>query len=105
MARSVRLAAAAARDLASIRAWLTQPGHGASARRRLTAIYAAMENLRTYPYLHPASAHPGVREAFASGHCVMYELHPDTGDSLTAGDVVVLRIFGPGQSRTGFKQP
>ena len=37
----------------------------------------------------------------AGGHCVQYQLHPDTGDNLTAGDVLVLRVFGPGQFRGG----
>lgn len=32
-------------------------------------------------------------------HVVIYELDPDTGDSMTAGDVYVLRIFGPGRDR------
>jgi hypothetical protein len=26
-------------------------------------------------------------------------VEPDTGRSVTAGDVLVLRVFGPGQSR------
>ena len=33
------------------------------------------------------------------GHVVIYEIHPDTGRDTTAGDVLVLRVFGPGQSR------
>lgn len=32
-------------------------------------------------------------------HVVIYEVNPDTGSNATSGDVVVLRIFGPGQSR------
>jgi hypothetical protein len=34
------------------------------------------------------------------GHVVVYELQPDTGDSKTAGDVYVLRVFGPYQDRS-----
>jgi hypothetical protein len=30
---------------------------------------------------------------------VVYEMDPDTGRNATAGDVLVLRVFGPGQSR------
>jgi hypothetical protein len=33
------------------------------------------------------------------GYRVLYEVYPDTGHSETAGDVRVLRVFGPGQSR------
>lgn len=29
----------------------------------------------------------------------MYVVRPDTGRNDTAGDVLVLRVFGPGQSR------
>jgi hypothetical protein len=32
-------------------------------------------------------------------HVVVYELHPDTGSNATAGDVLVLRVFGPGQDQ------
>jgi hypothetical protein len=31
-----------------------------------------------------------------------YEVHPDTGSNDTAGDVMVLRVYGPGQDRGGF---
>ncbi len=30
---------------------------------------------------------------------MVYRVDPDTGDNETAGDVLILRIFGPGQSR------
>lgn len=33
------------------------------------------------------------------GHRVIYRVSPDTGSNSTAGDVQVLRVFGPGQSR------
>jgi hypothetical protein len=33
------------------------------------------------------------------GHRVIYRVQPDTGLNATAGDVLVLRVFGPGQSR------
>jgi hypothetical protein len=42
---------------------------------------------------------PGTRELPVEGHRIVYEVHPDTGNNVTAGDVTVLRVFGPGQSR------
>lgn len=33
------------------------------------------------------------------GQVVIHEVHPDTGRDTTAGDVLVLRVFGPGQPR------
>jgi hypothetical protein len=33
------------------------------------------------------------------GHCVVYVVDPDAGENADAGDVTVLRVFGPGQLR------
>lgn len=90
-----------ARDnLDAIRRWLTQPGSGPAARRRLTAIRAAINRLREHPCLYPVGQHPGVRELPCDGgYRAMYEVRPDTGRDETAGDVRVLLVFGPGQSR------
>jgi plasmid stabilization system protein ParE len=42
--------------------------------------------------LHAVGSHPGIREMPCEGHRVFYRLQGD-------GDLVVLRVFGPGQSR------
>jgi plasmid stabilization system protein ParE len=63
-------------DLDAIASWLTQPGAGSTARRRLTGEL-------------PRSG----------GYRALYRVTPDTGRDETAGDVRVLRVFGPGQSR------
>jgi hypothetical protein len=34
------------------------------------------------------------------GYRALYEIVPDTGRNRTAGNVRVLRVFGPGQDRT-----
>lgn len=87
-------------DLDAIGGWLTQPGSGPRARRRLTAIWTAIERRTDHPCLYPIGAHPGVRELpCAGGYRALYEVHPDTGRSETSGNVLVLRAFGPGQSR------
>jgi len=87
-------------DLDAAKGWLTQPGSGPAARRRLAAIWAAIEGLRDHPCLHPAGQHPGVRELpCAGGYRALYRVIPDTSRSETAGDVRVLRVFGPGQDR------
>lgn len=41
-----------------------------------------------------------MRERHVEGHRIAYEVEPDTGEDATAGDVTVLRVFGPGQDRT-----
>jgi plasmid stabilization system protein ParE len=98
--RTLVYAPQAREDLVAIRRWLTQPGSGLAARHRLTAIRTAVNRLREHPCLYPVVEHPGVRELpCAGGYRALYEVIPDTGRNDTAGDVRVLRVFGPGQSR------
>ena len=101
MARKPRLTIArgAARDLAEARRWLTQPGAGIRAAQRLAALGAAVRDLREHPCRWPKGEHPGLRERHVEGYRITYEVVPDTGDNATAGDVTVLRVFGPGQDR------
>jgi hypothetical protein len=48
----------------------------------------------------PVGQHAGVREQpCEGGYRALYEVIPDTGRDETAGDVIVLRVYGPGQSR------
>jgi hypothetical protein len=64
------------------------------------ATRAAINRLRQHPCLYPVGQHPGVRELPCDGgYRLLYEVRPDTGRDETAGDVRVLRVFGPGQSR------
>jgi plasmid stabilization system protein ParE len=87
-------------DLDAARRWLTQPGSGPAARRRLAAIWAAIEGLRDHPCRYPFGHHRGVRELpCGGGYRATYRVVPDTDRDETAGDVRVLRVFGPGQSR------
>ena len=87
-------------DLDTITSWLTQPGSGPAARRRLMAIWVAIEHLREHPCRYPVGQHPGVRELPCDGgYRALYDVSPDTGRDDTAGDVRVLRVFGPGQLR------
>jgi plasmid stabilization system protein ParE len=97
--RRLRYTEKARDDLEAVRQWLTQPGSGPAARRRLAAIRAKIRRLKQHPCRHPISEHPGVRELACDGHRALYRVDPDTGHDETAGDVLVLRVFGPGQSR------
>jgi plasmid stabilization system protein ParE len=99
MSRRLIVARAARRDLAGIARWLRQPGSGRIARRKLAAIERAVLDLADDPCRFVFGTHPGVRERYVAGHVILYRLSADTGDSRTAGDVIVLRVFGPGQSR------
>jgi plasmid stabilization system protein ParE len=100
MPRKLTYAPRALADLEAIRVWLTQPGAGTAARCRLAAVRASINELRQHPCLSAIGQHPGVRELpCEGGYRALHEVHLDTGRNETAGDVHVLRVFGPGQSR------
>ena len=99
MPRRLLYSRLAADDLAEIRLWHPQPGAGDAARRRLQAILAALANLPTTPCRYRRSDYPGTRRMTVEHHVVIYRVDPDTGDNETAGDVQVLRVFGPGQQQ------
>lgn len=99
MARSLSYSREASADIEVVRWWYAQPGAGRTAQRRIRAILAAIGRLRQHPSRYPHGDHPGTRRMAVEGHAVIYEVIPDTGHDATAGDVVVLRVFGPGQDR------
>jgi len=103
VSRALIYAAEAPADLDAATVWLSEPGSGQAAHRRLAAIWAAIGRLVQHPCLHPIGEHPGVRELpCPGGWRAFYEVEPDTGRNDDAGDVVVLRVYGPGQDRSGF---
>jgi plasmid stabilization system protein ParE len=97
--RALRYTDLAVADLDAIRRWQTQPGSGPAAVGRVKAIRDAVRRLKDDPCRWPVGDHPGVRELPCAGHRVMYIVEPDTGRNAGSGDVLVLRVFGPGQSR------
>ena len=99
MSRKLRYADPAIADLETILRWQTQPGSGAAGIRRVKTIRAAIRRLKDAPCRHAPGDQPGTRQLPCEGHLVIYEVDPDTGRNATAGDVLVLRVFGPGQSR------
>jgi plasmid stabilization system protein ParE len=48
----------------------------------------------------PPGDHPGTREFTVEGYRVIYAMRPETGDNATAGDIEILRVFGPHQDRS-----
>jgi len=57
--------------------------------------------LRLHPCLYPPCDHAGVRELPGDGgYRVAYRVTPDTGASEISGDILMLRVFGPGQDRS-----
>jgi plasmid stabilization system protein ParE len=64
-------------DLKAIRGWLTQPGSGPRARRRLAAIRTAIKRLRQNPCLFSVGEYPGVRELPCDGgYRALYQVTP-----------------------------
>ncbi len=61
-------------------------------------VGAGWTTLRLYPFFCAVLDHRGVWELpRAGGYKVAYQLEPDTGSNADADDVVILRVFGPGQ--------
>jgi plasmid stabilization system protein ParE len=99
MPRRIAYSQAAAVDIVNIRWWYRQPGAGRLAKERVRRISDAIRRLRFDPVIWPRGEIPGTRERVVEGHTVVYAVDPDTNDALTAGDIMILRVFGPGQSR------
>jgi len=88
-------------EIASSLPLLAMPGADAAAKRRVRTILAAIRRLRTNLSRYPRDdKHPGACPMVIERHVVVYEVTPDTGRDPTAGDVIVLRVFGPGQDRS-----
>ena len=80
------------------RKWLTQPGSGRVGRARWVALRDAPKLLLLDP--RKGAAYPdldGLRQYVVTGYRILYQVVPDTGDSATAGDVLVAVILAPGQ--------
>lgn len=95
----VILAPAATRDLAAIKAWLTQPGAGEAAARRLRRITQAIRTLSLEAVQWPAGLHAGTRERPVGAYRIVYEVI-STEDDTTRGEMRIVRVFGPGQDRS-----
>ncbi len=103
MPRRLIYAPRARDDLKAVRRWLTQSGSGPAAWRKLATIRTEIRRLQQTPCLWPFGQHAGVRELpCTGGYRALYEVIPDTGSNATAGNVRVLRVYGPGQDRRGF---
>ena len=97
MPRKVLTAPAAAEGFRVARDWLTQPGSGLMGRRKWMNVRDARKRLRDFPYAGPPSPdHPGLRNLVGEGYVIVYRVDQDTGNSATAGDVMVLAVFPPG---------
>jgi plasmid stabilization system protein ParE len=97
VSRQLILAGAARRDLDRIRAWYSQPGSGKVARQKVRRLISSIGALVEAPCRWPRTPDGAGRILVAEQHRVLYRATPDTGRNDTAGDVIVLRIFGPGQ--------
>ncbi len=102
MTARVLVSQAALADLDAARRWLTQSGAGPRAAGRLRRIRAALRDLGRHPLRWPEGEHPGVRERSVDGYRILYRIVPaHVGGGAAGGDVLVARVFGPGQDRSG----
>ena len=65
----------------------------------MRAILAAIETLTEAPCRYRTDDHPGMRRMVIERHVIIYRVDRGTGDSATAGEVQVLRVFSPGQQQ------
>jgi hypothetical protein len=86
-------------DLARMRRWQNQPGSGTRGKEKARKVTVAAKELKADPVRWPAGKFPGTRERAVEGYTIVYEVTPDTNDRRTAGDVFILRVYGPGQER------
>lgn len=103
MAWRLRLTADAQADLSEITKWLSQPGSGAEARKKLEALKDGPKALRHDPLRHPVFDFTGGRKCSTRGG---YEIHYDAlGDppgSISSGVVEVAFVKGPYQDYSTF---
>jgi len=94
MSSRVRLSTLASHDLARQRAYMTQPGAGPVAARKLAALLEQLAGLPDQEHLYPVDRlRPGYRIAVVAEFTIQFR-------HTIGGDVFVRRIFGPGQNRT-----
>jgi plasmid stabilization system protein ParE len=98
MAREVSMSRNALRAFQPARDWLLQPGSKRQGARKWDAMRQVRRRLRDNPYIGSQDlGQPQYRAIVVSGYRIVYRVSPDTADSRTAGDVVMLRIFSPRQ--------
>jgi hypothetical protein len=99
MARKLEVSATALRDIEQMRSWLSQPGTGPRAKERRRRIQNAIRELTQDPVRWSIGVNPGTRERIVEEYVIVYMVSPDTNDRRTAGDVYIVRLYGPGQER------
>jgi len=73
-------------------------GAGPKARKRYLALATGIRALRLHPCRYRRNPDlPGTRVFSVAGYRVIYNVHPDTDDNITAGDVRVLLVRHPGE--------
>ncbi|MFZ0693164.1 MAG: type II toxin-antitoxin system RelE/ParE family toxin [Alphaproteobacteria bacterium] len=99
MARKLEYSKLALRDLDLMRRWMNQSGSGQRAIERARRIINAVRELQPDPVIWPKGELPGTRQRVVEEYTIIYSVEPDTNDRLTAGNVYILRVYGPGQDR------
>jgi plasmid stabilization system protein ParE len=103
MPRRLAYSDAAVDDIERMRRWFSQPGAGDIAKKRALRIAHAIRELQRDPIAWPPGPHRGTRQRHIEGYTVVYRVVPDTNDRRTAGDVYIVRLFGPGQDRAALE--
>ncbi|MCX7372718.1 MAG: type II toxin-antitoxin system RelE/ParE family toxin [Alphaproteobacteria bacterium] len=95
MATRVFWTSAAARDLARVQEWLTQPGSGQRAHRIIRRIKSATDALATTAHRYAVDpGRPANRRIIIAEHVVSFRLVIQDSDTL----IFIERVRGPGQT-------
>jgi hypothetical protein len=90
--------------LQSVARWLSQPGSGSSARKKLNEIWASVRGLRANALRHPVFTQTGGRKCSVSGgYEIHYDVFPSPPKSTRSGVVVVTFVKSPFQDYTTFE--
>jgi plasmid stabilization system protein ParE len=99
MPRALTLAPKAQADLEAISDYAAAWDNPQAEEKLRARLAAALQDLLEAPCRWPVHEHPQVRERPVGEYRIMYEVVNDTGDTETAGDVKVLRVFHGRQDR------
>ena len=99
----LRLTADAQADLREITAWLSQPGSGAEASKKLEALKAGLKGLAHDPLRYPTFPLTGGRKCSTrGGYEIHYDVWADPPDSTMSGVVDVAFVKAPYQDYSTF---
>lgn len=103
MSWKLRLSHEADADLRRITKWLSQPGSGEEARKKLDALKDGIKGVKRDPLRHPIFEPTGGRKCSTrGGYEIHYDVYGDPSGSTTSGRIEVAFLKAPFQDYSTF---